>query len=397
MLEELEARQRILERIETGPVVWLPFDLALGGVSAQDIRAIIDFPEFDNSSMDGYAIRAEEGFQGAQLSVSPVVQVAGINRNLILPEGGAIRIFTGAPVPAGANAVIMQEDVRLEGSQILIQEGVEPGENIRRRGGDVCTGQKIMARGDTLTPARLALLASQGFEEVAIYMRPMIQVVTTGDELVQPGEPRLPGQIYDSNGILLKSSIEKIGGVAEQVHLPDNPGLMGQALGILCEVSDFVVIAGGVSVGERDYVKEVLNSLGIETNFWKVRVKPGKPFLFGQHPNGCVIFGLPGNPVSAFVTFQIFVAPALHKRLGRSSPTDICGEINTLLGRAGEDLTNPGDRPHYLRAFMDRGKVHLSGRQESHAVFGLSQANCLVRLEPEQIIKAGEVVFGIPI
>ncbi len=397
MLEESEALKRILEGIETGPVIWLPLDLARGCVAAQDIRAIADFPEFDNSSMDGYAIRTKECVSGGKLAVFDEIQAAGINQNLVLPERGAIRIFTGAPIPRGADAVIMQEDVVLEGNQILIHESVSVGENIRRRGGDLCSGQKIVCQGDTLTPTRLALLASQGLEEVAIYTRPMIHVVTTGDELVQPGESRLPGQIYDSNGILLKSSIEQIGGIAEQIHLEDNPSLMRHALAILCEVSDFVVIAGGVSVGERDFVKEVLNSLGVETHFWRVRVKPGKPFLFGQHPNGCAIFGLPGNPVSAFVTFQIFVAPALRKRLGHHSPTNDQSEMMEQLGLAGEELTNPGDRPHYLRATTERGRVHLSGRQQSHAIFGLSHANCLVRLNPEQIVKEGESVYGIRI
>ncbi|MDF1815910.1 MAG: molybdopterin molybdotransferase MoeA [Verrucomicrobiales bacterium] len=394
MLEESEARQRILDRIEPGPVIWLPLGLARDNRTAQDIRGIADFPEFDNSSMDGYAVRAAEATGGATLSVFPEPQPAGLNRNLELPPNSAIRIFTGAPVPSGADAVIMQEDVDRKDDSITIREPVVPGENIRRRGGDVCAGQKILSEGDRLTPARLALLASQGIEEVPIHMRPMVHVVSTGDELVQPGEYRMPGQIYDSNGVLLKSSVEQLGGLAEQIHLEDNPEIMRHALAILCEVSDFVVIAGGVSVGERDFVKEVLEALGVETDFWRVKIKPGKPFLFGQHPNGCCIFGLPGNPVSAFVTFQIFVAPALKKRLGQSVSTT---NFTKLLGLADEEIVNRGDRPHYLRAIEDEGRIYLSGTQQSHAIFGLSKANCLVRLEADQTIKKGEQVFGIRI
>ena len=172
---------------------------------------------------------------------------------------------------------------------------------------------------------------------------------------------------------------------------------MRHAITILCEASDFVVIAGGVSVGERDYVKRVLNELGVETDFWRVNIKPGKPFLFGKHPNGCCIFGLPGNPVSAFVTFQLFVAPALKSRLGHKQIGDNPEEITTMLGEAGEDLTNFGDRPHYLRATVEKGRVVMSGTQQSHAVFGLSKANCLVRIEPGQTVAEKSPVYGIRI
>ncbi|MDF1754919.1 MAG: molybdopterin molybdotransferase MoeA [Verrucomicrobiales bacterium] len=392
MLEESEARKQVLERIETGPVIWLPIDLARDHFAAQDLHGVSDFPDFDNSSMDGYAVRASEAMTGASLKVVDKIQPAGIDQHLKLPVGHAIRIFTGAPIPEGADAVIMQEDVDRTDQVILVQEAVVTGENIRRRGGDVCAGQKIIAQGDRLTPARLSLLASQGIDEVPIYTRPMIHVVTTGDELVQIGDYRMPGQIYDSNGILLKTSIEALGGIAEQVHLQDDPELMRQAIAILCEVSDFVVIAGGVSVGERDFVKDVLNALGVETSFWRVRIKPGKPFLYGQHPNGCSIFGLPGNPVSAFVTFQIFVAPALRKRLGQIVKDP---GLLQVIGRAGEVLRNGGDRPHYLRAVETDGEVFLSGTQQSHAIFGLSKANCLIRLEPGQKVEEGDMVSGI--
>ena len=397
MLEESEARERILAGIEEGPVIWLPVGLARNRVAAQEIRGIADFPEFDNSSMDGYAVRASETQEGGVLRVSPEEQPAGPDRDLELTSGQAIRIFTGAPIPRGADAVIMQEDVERKGNQITIRESVVVGENIRRRGGDVCSGQKIINQGDALTPARLALLASQGIDEVPVHMNPMIHVVTTGDELVQAGEHRVPGQIYDSNGILLKSAIEDLGGIAEQVHLRDNRELMQQALAILCEVSDFVVIAGGVSVGERDFVKEVLNTIGVETSFWRVRVKPGKPFLYGRHPNGCSVFGLPGNPVSAFVTFQIFVAPALRKWLGFLSRHGSPGTIIKYMGKAGVELANHGDRPHYLRAIVDHGAVYLSGTQQSHAVFGLSKANCLIRLEAGEVVAEGDPVYGLPI
>ncbi len=390
MLEEDEARQRILDQVELGPVVWMPVELARERTLAQEIRGIADFPEFDNSSMDGYAVRAADATMGATLAVHPDEQPAGIDRCLELEQGQAIRIFTGAPVPKGADAVIMQEDVTRSDQEITVDDPVVVGENIRRRGGDVCSGQKLMSPGTRLTPARLSLLHSQGIAEVPVYTQPMVHIITTGDELVGPGEPRMPGQIYDSNGVLLRSSVESAGGVAEQIHLADDPDTMVSAFEILCEVSDFLVIAGGVSVGDHDYVKPSLQAADVETDFWRVRVKPGKPFVFGRHPSGCLIFGLPGNPVSAFVTFQLFVAPAIAKYLGH--PTR---PLAQPLGIAGEVLENKGDRTHYLRAVDVQGQIHLSGTQQSHALFGLSKADCLVRIEADSSIAEGAPVSGI--
>lgn len=397
MLEESEARSRVLGGVESGPVVWLPLFLVRGLVSAQEIRAVADYPEFDNSSMDGYAMRAGEAPKGASLTVLDDEQPAGVDRNLELPSGCAIRIFTGAPVPAGADAVIMQEDVDRADDAIEILDPVVSGENIRRRGGDVCAGQTIVPRGKVLNTTSIALLASQGIAEVAVHVRPMVHVVTTGDELIQLGEYRMPGQIFDSNGILLRNAVEEVGGIAEQVHVPDNPELMREAFEILCQISDVLVIAGGVSVGDRDFVKGVLTEIGVETNFWRIRLKPGKPFLFGKHPDGCLVFGLPGNPVSAFVTFRLFVAPAIEARMGKPIPAEETSEVSEPLGVAGEAISNDGDRPHYLRGVIEKGVVQLSGTQQSHALFGLSKANCLVRLEAGQTVEVGEPLVGLRI
>lgn len=168
-------------------------------------------------------------------------------------------------------------------------------------------------------------------------------------------------------------------------------------LSILCEFSDFIVIAGGVSVGERNFVRELLEVLEVETDFWRVRIKPGKPFLFGKHPNGCLIFSLSGNPVSAYVTFQPFVSPALRKRLGQIVEADALGKVVSLLGKAGKELSNPGDHLHYLPGVETDGQVLLSGTKQSYAVLGLSKSNYLVRLEADQTVAAGESMYGIGI
>lgn len=396
MLDEFEARQRILDQVEACSVIWVPLELAANQVLAQSITGVIDSPVFDNSSMDGYAVRAEEAQTGSVLKVAEREQAAGPDQHLELLRGEAIRIFTGAAIPQGADAVIMQEDVERADDTIKVTEGVVSGENIRRRGGDVCAGQLLLSRGDLLTPSRIGLIASQGIPEVPVHCRPMVNIITTGDELVEPGAPLIPGEIYNSNGPMLKAAAEQAGAIAATDHAIDDIDMLGMTLENALTTGDIVIIAGGVSVGERDYVKEVLNSLGVVTDFWKVNVKPGKPFLFGKHADGTLVFGLPGNPVSAFVTFNIFALPAIRKRLGLAVRAQDAG-IGSVTGPALEDMQNKGDRPHYLRGISSSKGIALSGTQQSHAVFGLSKANCLIRLKPEEQIAKGETVTGFTI
>ncbi len=391
MLEETEARRRILERTSPGSVIWVPLELSLDQVLAQEIVAVTDSPPFDNSSMDGYAVRAAEARDGARLRVAEWGQPAGTDLGLELIPGEAIRIFTGAAIPAGADAVIMQEDVGREGDFITIREGVGRGENIRVRGGDVCKGQILLRRGEVLTPAKIGLLASQGIPEVPVYTTPLAHIVTTGDELVEPGAPLLPGEIYNSNAPMLQTAVIRAGAVGGVSHAIDDPAELREVLAGALAASDLVIIVGGVSVGERDYVKEVLEGLGVVTEFWRVKVKPGKPFLFGTHPDGTLVFGLPGNPVSAYVTFSLFVAPVIRRLLGHETEPSSVG-LGTLSGLAEEVMHNPGDRPHYLRGICENGRVRLSGTQQSHAIFGLSRANCLIRLEAGQEVVVGDTI-----
>lgn len=396
MLEESDARRRILENTGAGAVIWVPLELALGQVLAQDIVGTVDSPVFDNSGMDGYAIRAAEAKKGAVLRVGETVQSAGEDLGLACEPGQAIRIFTGAALPQGADAIIMQEDVEREGDHIRLAESVERGENIRWRGSDTCAGQKLLCRGDIISPTRIGLLASQGIPEVPVYGKPLVQIVTTGDELVEPGAPLLPGEIYNSNSPMLQTAVEKAGAVGAVSHACDELGEIKNVLGAALAVADLVVIVGGVSVGERDFVKEALAELGVVTEFWRVRMKPGKPFVFGRHPDGTLVFGLPGNPVSAYVTFSLFVIPAIRKMLGYEVSPDCVG-LGELSGIAAEPMSNSGNRPHYMRGVCEGGRVRLSGTQQSHAIFGLSRANCLVRLNPGQEIIPGEMLSGYAI
>ncbi|MEX2580963.1 MAG: gephyrin-like molybdotransferase Glp [Verrucomicrobiales bacterium] len=395
MLEESEARRRILESVGPGAVTWVPLELALDQVLAQDVTGVLDSPLFDNSSMDGYAVLATDASTGAILRIAGETQSAGVDLSLELGAGEAIRVFTGAPIPEGADAVVMQEDVERNGDAIEILEGVASGENVRRRGGDVCSGQKLLERGDVMTPTRIGLLASQGIPEVPVHGRPMAHIVTTGDELVEPGAPLVPGEIYNSNAPMLQTAVVRAGGIAAVSHAGDDIEELTGVLGGALAAADIVVVAGGVSVGEKDFVKEALGRLGVVTDFWRVRVKPGKPLVFGRHPDGTLVFGLPGNPVSAYVTFCLFVVPAIHRLLGYVGD-DFVG-AGAIGGIAAEAMENPGDRPHYLRGIENGGAIRLSGMQQSHAVFGLSRANCLVRLEPGQRVEAGEKLTAFSI
>ena len=390
MIDELEARRRILAVTPVGGVerVWLAE--ACGRGAMENFVGQVDLPGFDNSAMDGYAVRAAEASGGARLRVSGE-QPAGRDLGLVLEAGAAIRIFTGAPMPPGADAVVMQEDVERVGDEIVVAEAAEPGEFVRRRGADVCVGQKLFGVGDRIGAARVALLASQGISEVKVAVVPRVSVVTTGDELCDPG-PGVEleaGEIFNSNGAMLASMVESFDGEASgRFHASDESGDLSEKLRSALEASDVVIVAGGVSVGERDLVKEELAALEVRSDFWRVKVKPGKPFLFGRQGEK-LVFGLPGNPVSAFTTFLLFVAPALRRWSGAKVSDDL--PLPGLSVVAGEAFGNRGDRPHYLRGRVDaEGRFLPVGMQQSHAIFGLSRAGAMTRLEAGQSVVAGE-------
>jgi molybdopterin molybdotransferase len=340
---------------------------------------------FDNSAMDGYAVVASSSRKGARLKVIGE-QPAGLDRQLRISPGEAVRIFTGAPIPAGADAVVMQEDTPRENDEVVVNVDIDPGEFVRRRGCDLADGQKILAGGERLRPTTIALLASQGFTDVTIGGEVNAAVVFTGDEIVMLGRKLDQGQIYDSNSILLQALLQRCGASVTSVeHCPDQREPLIEA--IRCGIKNHVlVIAGGVSVGEHDLVQATLRSLGAKIDIWRVAIKPGKPFLFGQ-VNGSAVFGLPGNPVSAFVTFLQFVRPAILKMMGANNV-----DLPKVPAKLTIDLTNEGDRPHYVRGRIDNGTFAPIGRQESHALFGLSQSNALLRVAVGDSLKAGAIV-----
>jgi molybdopterin molybdotransferase len=392
MLTEQEALARILKAISILPCERLSLPKALLQRAAKPVFATVALPGFDNSAMDGYAVRAAETQSKTPLHVI-AKQPAGKDQQLMLPPHSAIRIFTGAPMPRGADAVIMQEDVQLvDGSSIVCTEPVEAEENVRFTGCDLFVGQKIVEARELLTPAKLAVLATQGLTEIEMVASPKIAIVSTGDELVPAGQPLEAGQIYNSNAVMLEALVKQHANAEVTLaHFSDDLPAITEGLGQLIVSHDFVILSGGVSVGDHDCVKPALAALGIKPDFWRVKIKPGKPLLFAQ-AGRCQIFGLPGNPVSAFVTYQVFVRPALSKATGASESSI---QPTTVPVTLSQNLKNTGDRPHYLRGKVIAGVFTQLGSQQSHALFGLSQGNALLRLEAEEEREAGEVLEAL--
>ncbi len=412
MISEEEARRKILEAIRPLPARTVSLSDALDCFSAQDVLAQLPMPSFDNSAMDGYAVVASACRTGERLQIIGE-QPAGLDQHLRVSDGEAVRIFTGAPMPAGADAVVMQEDIRRDGNEIVLNVDVDAGEFVRRRGCDLSEGQKILSEGERIRAATLALLASQDFSEIAIGGEVDVSIISTGDELVTPGTKIKQGQIYESNSVLLNAMLKRCGAIVKLVeHCRDEHKSLIEAMkrGIKNHI---LIISGGVSVGEHDLVKDALHEVGAQIDIWRVAIKPGKPFLFGRVPSSspspqssppgrggreapdegsilaadCFVFGLPGNPVSAFVTFLQFVQPAILKMMGATNLN-----LPQVPAKLMVDLANDGDRPHYVRGKLEDGKFTPIGRQESHALFGLSQSNALLRVAVGESLEMGAIV-----
>jgi molybdopterin molybdotransferase len=299
-----------------------------------------------------------------------------------------VRLFTGSPLPAGADAVVMQEDTRVEAdlpADVFVFEPAKPWENVRLRGEDVKRGELLFEPGALLTGCGIGLLAAVGESQVQVAFRPRVGLLATGSELREPGEPLEPGQIYESNRLSIARLVENAGGVARLYpivpdHLHDTRAALEQALG----ESDAVITCGGVSVGELDFVKEAFTQLGGTLQFWKVAIKPGRPFVFGSLGSK-FLFGLPGNPVSALVTCLLLVCPALRRWQG---VTDAAPQSTP--GVLDEPLVNAGNRRHFVRVLVDRnGRVRSAGVQASHRMKSTARSDGLVDVPPERTLAEG--------
>jgi molybdopterin molybdotransferase len=395
MLTLEDARAAILQRIVPAAAVeTVALAHARGRFAAAEIRAQVDNPAFDNSAMDGYALRAAD-LVGAGLRLPLRGESSAGSAPGVLAAGTCVRIFTGAPIPSGADTVVIQEDVKHEQDAILFPRTTQPGANIRRRGEDFQRGELLFAPGRRLGAIKLALLATAGVADVAVYRRARVLVVATGDELVAPGAPLGPGQIYESNRLATLAQLEDVGVEAVDGGTVRDDAVALRALLERATDFDFVITSGGASVGDHDLVKRVFAEIG-EIDFWKVRIKPGKPIAFGRVGAHTHFFALPGNPVSSLVTYKLFVEPALARWYH--------GEWYDwhLPATAANGFRRHPGRTEFLRArlYTQDGRLMaeaLKG-QGSHMLGPIRDTNGFIRVEAESTgFGAGDAVNVIPL
>jgi molybdopterin molybdotransferase len=368
-----------------------PLASSAGRVLAQDVRAAVDVPPFATSAMDGYAVRA------ADLGDGPVPvrhRIAAGDPPVELEPGTAAAIATGGPVPGGADAVVPIEDAQERAG--LVADPPRPGAFIRRAGGDVARGEVVASAGSVLTPVLVAAIAATGVDQVSVVDRPRIAVIATGSELVEPGNPLGPGQIYESNATATAALAARAGAeVTGSQTVVDDFGETERAFRAAIESADVVVSSGGVSVGPHDHVKPALELLGVREVFWRVAHKPGKPLWFGVAPSGALIFGLPGNPVSSLVCFELFVREALDAMAGvvrRPRP----------VARLAAPVPRLASRDHAVRSRLVPGpagmELHPDDAQDSHLIVHASAAGAAALVAAgEGVAEAGTVVEYLPL
>ncbi|USE37896.1 molybdopterin molybdotransferase MoeA [Endozoicomonas sp. SCSIO W0465] len=365
---------------------------SLGRVLAEQIISPINVPAHDNSAMDGYALAVKDLQSGDTLPLAGQ-SLAGHPYSGEIPAGQCIRIMTGASIPPGADVVIMQEQAEATEQGIrFLQKPVKSGNNIRKAGEDIPAGAQVFTPGRRIRPQDIGLLASLGIAQVKVYRKVRVAVFSTGDELKLPGEPLGPGDIYDSNRFVIKAMLKKLAvDIIDLGKIPDDKAALREAFLRADREADAVISSGGVSVGDADYTKDILDELG-ETGFWKLAIKPGKPFAFGQLPNS-VFFGLPGNPVSATVTFQQLAAPTLRHMMNQQPEQ----KIELTLTTETQLRKRPGRRDFQRGrlVYHESGELQVlsTGHQGSGVLSTMSGSDCYIVLAEEDGDKqAGERV-----
>ncbi|MGV6816604.1 MAG: molybdopterin molybdotransferase MoeA [Thiotrichales bacterium] len=391
VLTKDQALQRLLESLPAiTETMEIPVDQALGRVIAEDLCSEIDIPGHDNSAMDGYLVRSADTVdKGVKLKITQRIAAGSVGTEV--SPGTAARIFTGAPIAQGGDAIVMQEECVVEGEWVTINRKVKPGENIRPQGNDVKAGDQLITAGTRLTPMHLAVIASTGRASVSV-LRPLrAAILYTGDELVEPGNPLPAGKIYNSNRFALTGLLQSLQCELSLIeHVPDNFEATKQALKKAAQKADLIVSTGGVSVGGEDHIKPALEAVG-QLNLWKIAIKPGKPLAYGQIDRA-VFLGLPGNPVSTFVTFLLFVRPAILK-MQQADPASPAFQLVT----ADFNWGKKGSRREYVRARLthdEQGNASavLFSRQGSDVNSALTWAHGLVEIPEYTAIEAGQTV-----
>ena len=388
MLGIEEAQQLILRHIALLPTEELPILQGMGRVAGEDVYAPWDIPAADNSAMDGYAF-SHAAVRENRLVVSGNIP-AGKERTTPVAAGEAVRIMTGAPIPPGCDTVVPIENVETVGGTIRLLGEVRPGSHIRKRGEDILAGQRAIAGNSPLRPQEIGMLASLGRSSVRVYRKPRVGVLATGDELLEIGSPPAPGKIINSNSYSIAAQVIESGGDPVMLGIAEDE--MERTCARIREGirGDVLITTGGVSVGDRDFVKEAIVTLGGEIRFWKVHMKPGKPVAFAIL-EGKPVFALPGNPAAAMISFEVFVRPALLKMTGH---TRIFRP--TVTAALAEPVANRGDRPHIIRvrveARQDGFVASATGNQSSARLSSMTAANGFMRIAPGIALASGESV-----
>ena len=391
MISVAEALAHCLALAPDLPEQQVPLRQAAGRWLASPVLARRDQPPFDASAMDGYAVQGDP----APGECFTVIGEAGAGHSFdgAIAAGQALRIFTGAPVPAGATRVVIQEDVDREGDRITLKPGADVARHIRPRGQDFAGGFALPPR--RLRPADLGLLAAMNLASVPVRRRPVVAILPTGDELVQPGENPRPDQIPSSNGVMLAAIAQSEGAEVRLLPIARDRLDEMQALLALAMEADLVVTIGGASVGDHDLVAKAATGLGLQRNFWKIAMRPGKPLMAGRMGN-TVLLGLPGNPVSAFVCAQLFLRPMLRAMQGDPDPAP-----QPLAGVLGADVGETGLRTHFMRARVRPGTPPVlmpDARQDSALLTVLAEADALlIRPVGDGPRKAGEAAQYLPL
>ena len=399
MLSVAEGRERILAQI-VAPTKEVTVELkaALGQIVSSDVLSPVNVPQHTNSAMDGFAIRSDDLGRESYQVVAKVM--AGHSYNKPLNHGEAVRIMTGAPVPMNADTVIMREQANQDGDSVtfdLTMGAIKPGQNVRQAGEDLAIGQAAVQAGTQITAPELGMIASLGLDSVAIRPQVKVAIFSTGDEVQHPGEAQKPNCIYDSNRYTLHSMLTKIGcEVIDLGIIEDSEQALESTLNAASEQADLILSSGGVSVGDADYIKTVLDKLG-QINFWRINMRPGRPLAFGQIDT-TPFFGLPGNPVAVMVAFMQFVEPAIRKLQGIND-----WQAPFFNAVAEEKLRSRPGRTEYSRGIFGidangRLTVRSAGKQGSGILRSMSEANCLIEILPEQPgVEIGEKVRVIPL
>ncbi len=385
-----EAKEILKGLSLSGEKVQLPLQKALRFWIASPIHAPMQVPSFDNSGMDGYAFAWADGGDSRQLA--QVVQ-AGTFPDFTLQPGTAVRIFTGAPVPKGADTIVQQEWVRVEGDRLFFErEKLTQGMNLRRAGSQCRQGQLISAEGTRITPGTLGLLASLGVEEVSVFAAPQVSIILTGDEVVEVGQALQPGQIYNANGPALMGYLSQLGICEVKIYkVKDDPNEVIRVIGEALASSDVLLLTGGISVGDFDFVKEGLAKNGVEPLFYKVKQKPGKPILAGVKGSK-LVFALPGNPASVLTCFMQYVKPSLGQWMGNPAAWEQVSRYPLATNWEKQVKLTV-----FLKARLVAGQVEVMPGQESFNLLSFGSADGLIEIgEEQQSLKEGTLVPFYP-